>query len=559
MPPRDPITQFDTHEVTNQPPPLVDYNLYDRDPILRQALRREGAAPYEKKLHAFGAALGSEAVLKLGETANRHGPELRSFDRYGQRIDEVEFHPAYHELMALGIKHEVPSIAWHGKPGGHVAHTALEYLLVQAEAGVCCPLTMTSAAVPVLRQQSAIAAVWEPLVLSKAYDPRALPVNEKHGATIGMAMTEKQGGSDVRANSSRARALGASDWGQAFALTGHKWFCSAPMSDAFLTLAYSDEGLSCFFVPRWLPNGRRNSLIIQRLKDKLGNRSNASSEIEYRDTWACLVGEEGEGVRTIIEMVHQTRLDTALAAAGLMRQAVVQAVHHSAHRRVFQKSLIDQPLMQNVLADLVLEWLAATMMVMRVARAYDEAAAPSAKGEAAGHFARAAVAIAKYWINKRLPGLVYEAMECLGGAGYVEESIMPRLYREAPLNSIWEGSGNVICLDLLRTLGRTPAAAESFLAELELAKGADACLDAAVVRVKDQLAALAGGMPEQSARGLIEDMALAFQAALVIRHAPPAAADAFVVSRLGEARRLGYGTLHPGAAFKEIIDLAGVA
>ncbi len=555
MPPRDPINQLDTHEVTNQPPPLVDCNLYDSDPVLSEALHREGAGWAEDKLRAFGSVLGSERVLALGEAANRFPPELRAFDRYGQRIDQVTFHPAYHELMALGIEHEVHAIAWRTKGrGGHVAHTALEYLLVQVEAGVCCPLTMTSAAIPTLRRQKGLAEAWEPRILSSRYDPRALPAAEKSGATIGMAMTEKQGGSDVRANTTKARSLGPCELGEAFALTGHKWFCSAPMSDAFLTLAYSDRGLSCFFVPRWRPDGRRNPILIQRLKDKLGNRSNASAEIEFKDTWACLVGGEGEGVKTIIEMVHHTRLDTALAAAGLMRQAVVQAVHHATHRRAFQKRLLDQPLMQNVLADLVLEWLAATVTVMRVARGYDEAeGSPEAK-----LFARLAVAVAKYWINKRLPALVYEAMECLGGAGYVEESIMPRLYREAPLNSIWEGSGNVICLDVRRAIEKTPAALEVFLAEVALAKGSDRRLDAVVTRIKEHLGKDAETSPEWRARGLVELLALGLQASLVIRHAPTAVADAFLASRLGSDRGHVYGTLPAGVRVQEIIALAQI-
>ena len=553
MPPRDPTSQLDTHEVTNQPPPLVDYNLYDCDPVLREALHREGGGWAEEKVRAFGAVLGSEHSLALGEAANRFVPELHAFDRYGQRIDEVEFHPAYHELMALGIEHELHSIAWRAEqPGGHVVHTALEYLLIQVEAGVCCPLTMTNAAVPILRRNQPLAREWEPKILSSHYDPHAVPVFEKQGATIGMAMTEKQGGSDVRANTTRARELGACDQGQAFALTGHKWFCSAPMSDAFLTLANSDKGLSCFFVPRWRPGGNRNPILIQRLKDKLGNRSNASAEIEYKDTWAVLVGNEGEGVKTILEMVHHTRLDTALAAAGLMRQAVVQAVHHAEHRRAFQKRLIDQPLMQNVLADLALEWLAATIMVMRVARSYDETVA----SEEAGLFARISVAVTKYWINKRLPALVYEAMECLGCAGYVEESILPRLYREAPLNSIWEGSGNVICLDVLRAIERTPASLEAFLAEVELARGSDRRLDAIVDDIKNHLGGATEANPQWRARALVENMALALQASLVIRHTAPAIAEVFLESRLGPGRGHVYGTLPANCPFDDIIALA---
>jgi putative acyl-CoA dehydrogenase len=546
---------LDTHEVANQPPILTDYELYERDPVLRAAVKREGAGWAKPLLRRFGAALGSERVIELGEAANRHPPELRAFDPFGRRIDEVTFHPAYHELMDLAIDHGVHSIAWTAdQPGGHVAHTALEYLLVQVEAGVCCPLTMTYAALPVLRRHTGLAALWEPRLLSNIYDPRALPIDEKRGATLGMAMTEKQGGSDIRANTTRARPLGGTELGEIYALTGHKWFCSAPMSDAFFTLAQTDEGLSCFFVPRWRPDGTRNPILIQRLKDKLGNRANASAEIEYSDTWACLVGEPGQGVKTIIEMVHHTRLDTSLAAAGLMRQAVVQAVHHTRHRRAFQKHLVDQPLMRNVLADMVLEWLAATLMVMRVARAYDEAAGD----EAAALFARLAVAVSKFWINKRLPGLVYEAMECLGGVGYVEQSILPRLYREAPLNSIWEGSGNVICLDVLRTIERTPAALEAFFDEIDSTKGTDGRLDAVVTRLKDRLGRPKAAIAEVEARALAQDLALALQASLILRHAPAAAADIFLEARLDAGRGLVFGNLPAGAPCQEIIDLARV-
>lgn len=544
MPPRAPIATLETHEVTNQPPPIAAYNLFDADPILRAALRREGAGWAERRVRDFGAALGEEAVPALAEAANRYPPELRAFDRFGHRIDEVEYHPAYHALMTLAKRHEVHSIAWTaGREGAHVAHMALEYLLVQAEAGVCCPITMTYAAVPALRRAPALAAEWEPRITAPEYDPRCIPAGEKTGATMGMAMTEKQGGSDLRAATTRARALGDG----AYELTGHKWFCSAPMSDAFLTIAYTDEGLGCFLAPRWRPDGSRNPFLIQRLKDKLGDRSNASAEIEYRGTWAQIVGEEGRGIRTIIEMVHHTRLDTALAAAGMMRQAVVLAVHHAAHRRAFQRPLIDQPLMRNLLADLVVEWAAATMMAARVARGFDAPGDP---------FARIAVSIAKYWINKRLPNHVFEAMECLGGGGYVEESAMPRLYREAPVNSIWEGSGNVICLDVLRAMARAPDSLDAFLAELDAARGGDRRLDAAIERLRKDLAAK--GDREPRARRLVESMALALQGALAVRFAPPAVADAFCASRLGGDWGRVLGTLPAGVAFDEIIALGRV-
>ena len=545
------MSSLGSHDVTNQPPPLPAYNLFDRDPILGAALDREGAAWAADRVRAFGAAMGSDRVAEFADAANRCPPELHAFDRFGHRIDEVAYHPAYHELMALAKSHEVHSIAWTaGKSGGHVAHMALEYLLVQAEAGVCCPITMTYAALPTLRKQPDIAAEWQARVTAAAYDPRSIPAAEKTGATIGMAMTEKQGGSDVRANTTRAVRLSAAG---EFELTGHKWFCSAPMSDAFITLAQTEAGLTCFFVPRWKPDGTRNRFFIQRLKDKLGDRSNASSEIEYHQTWARLIGDEGQGVRTIIEMVHHTRLDTALAAAGMMRQAVVQAVHHTSHRSAFQKLLVQQPLMRNVLADMVVEWVAATMLAARVARSYDEAPADPA----AARFSRIAVAVAKYWINKRLPNLVYEAMECHGGSGYVEESVMPRLYREAPVNSIWEGSGNVICLDVLRTMEREPAATEALLAEIEAARGGDRRLDRAIDRLKAEIADKTNH--DMRARRLTELMAVAVQAALLVRHGPASVADAFCASRLDDDWGWTYGTLPAGLAFDDIIRLGRVA
>ena len=549
---REPISTLPTHAITNQPPPLENYNLYERDPALRESLHREGAAWAESQVRELGGIVGSERVIQLGHVANRQVPELRSFDRFGHRIDEVEYHPAYHELMELGIRHGVPSIAWTSdRSGGHVAHTALQYLFCQAESGVCCPLTMTYAAIPTLRRQPQIAAEWEEGVLSTEYDARSIPAKEKSGVTIGMAMTEKQGGSDVRTNSTRARALGPGGPGGGYELTGHKWFCSAPMSDAFLTLAYTDkDALSCFLVPRWRPDGTRNPFLIQRLKDKLGNRSNASSEIEYSGTWARMVGEEGQGIPTIIDMVRHTRLDTIAAAAGLMRQAVTQAVHHATYRSAFGRPLIEQPLMRNVLADLALEVEAAIALAMRVARGFDEAH----RDAGARIFTRVATAVAKYWVNKRAPGHVYEALECHGGAGYVEESIMPRLYREAPLNSIWEGSGNVICLDVLRSMHREPASIALFLEEVDRARGVDARLDRFVDSLKGELANRDD--LEFRARRLTERMALALQGAILVRHAPQAIAESFCASRLdGEGGR-AYGTLPVGLPLDAILDRA---
>jgi putative acyl-CoA dehydrogenase len=550
MLPRQPVSALGTHEVINQPPPLPDRNLFTIDTVITAALMREGAGWAAGRLRAFGAVMGTAAAAALGEAANRNPPQLRAFDRFGQRIDEVDYHPAYHELMGFAKTHEVHSIAWTaGRTGGHMAHTALEYLLVQVEAGVCCPITMTHAGYAALRQHKAVAG-WLPKITAAAYDSRFIPASEKNGVTIGMAMTEKQGGSDVRSNTTSAASTGEPGW---FQLTGHKWFCSAPMSDAFLTLARTPAGLSCFLLPRWLPDGTRNRFSIQRLKDKLGDRANASAEIEYDGTRAQLIGEEGHGVRAIIEMVHHTRLDTAAAAAGIMRAAAVQAVHHASHRSAFQKRLMDQPLMRNVLADLVLEWVAATLLVARVARSFDEAGAdPSA-----AHFARIGVAIAKYWTNKRLAAHVCEALECQGGSAYVEESVMPRLYRQAPVNGIWEGSGNVICLDVLRSIEREPATLEALIAELSLARGLDRRLDVAVESLKDSLRQ--PGDLQSSARNLVGAMGVALQASLLLRHGPAAAASAFCASRLGDGWHGTYGTLPVDTDFTAIIALARFA
>jgi putative acyl-CoA dehydrogenase len=550
---RDPITRLSTHEVLNQPPLLEDYDLFTSDAALGEALEREGAGWAADACRQVGQLAGSAEVIALGHQANRFPPELRTFDRFGQRIDEVDFHPAYHRLMELAVAHRVPTIAWtEDRAGGHVAHAALSYLFGQAEAGVLCPMAMTYAVVPALRHQSELADTWLPRIFAETYDRRFIPAQEKEGVTFGMAMTEKQGGSDVRANTTRARPMGSGGPGEEYLLTGHKWFCSAPMSDAFLTLAQTDKGLSCFLVPRWRPDGTRNNFFIQRLKDKLGNRSNASSEIEYVDTWSRMVGEDGRGVATIIEMVHHTRLDAAVCPVGMMRQALVQAVHHCTHRSAFGKRLVEQALMRNVLADLALEVEADTMLAMRVARAFDDAARGD---EHAQSFARLATAVAKYWINKRAPGFVYECLEAHGGAGYIEESMMPRLYREAPLNSIWEGSGNVICLDVLRAMHRDPRCLETVMAEVEPAARAEPRVAAAADRVRDLLKESASLEPR--ARQLTESLALLLQAALLVQHAPTAIADAFCAARLEPRGFLAYGTLPDSVDTALLIGRAG--
>lgn len=540
-----------THEVFNQPPPLEDYNLFETDAPLREAVAREGAEWAETTLNAFGAEIGRPEFIALGFLANRHAPELRTHDRYGRRIDEVTYHPAWHELMAAGVAAQVHALPWNDpRPGAHVARAAHHYLLDQIESGVGCPLTMTFAALPALRAQPDVAEEWAPRITSTQYDPRMLPPVAKRGCLMGMAMTEKQGGSDVRANTTRAVAAGTPGPGGEYLLTGHKWFCSAPMCDAFLTLAKTEAGLTCFLVPRWLPDGTRNNFYIQRLKDKLGNRSNASSEIEYRDTWARMIGPEGRGVPTIIEMVNHTRLDCVIGSAGIMRQALAQAAHHAAYRGAFGKLLRDQPLMQNVIADLALETEAAVVLMMRLARAYDEAA----RDPAARPFVRIATAVGKYWVSKRVPPMVGEALECLGGAGYVEECILPRLYREAPLASIWEGSGNVMCLDVLRALGREPETRDAFMAALEPARGADRRLDKAIAELEAELRDFDN--VEFRARRVVERMALALQAALLVQHAPGFVGDAFCAARLGADGGLAFGTLPAGLPCERLVERA---
>ncbi len=540
-----------THDVINQSVPLEDYNLFKADTGLREALKREGAAWAETKVSEFGAECGSARYIELGRAANEFTPELHTHDRFGNRIDTVEYHPAYHEMMSLGVKYRAHSWPWaEPRAGAHVARGALGYMLSQTEAGVGCPITMTFAVVPALRHQPEIAAAWLPKLIANDYDPRHLPVDQKRSAQMGMAMTEKQGGSDVRSNTTEARPIGAGGPGGEYELYGHKWFCSAPMSDAFLTLAKTPAGISCFLVPRFRPDGTKNNFFIQRLKNKLGNRSNASSEIEYKATWAQMVGEEGRGVPTIIEMVTHTRLDCGLASAGFMRQGVAQAVHHARHRSAFGKLLRDQPLMKNVLADLAVESEAATMLMFRLARGYDEAIVNPGVQD----FVRIATAVAKYWVCKRGPHHVYEAMESLGGAGYVEESPMSRLYREAPLTSIWEGSGNVMCLDVLRAMNREPESASAFMNEVEQARGGDARLDHALDRLKEALSD--SGQLELRARRLTEQMALVLQGALLVRYGNAAVSDAFCASRLGGDHGSEYGTLPRDADFDAIIDRA---
>src|SRR6476646_6129739 len=530
----------------NQVPPLIGHNLFLSDRTLSQAVEREGAGWAREQINELGRLLGTEEAQRWGFEANENKPVLHTHDRFGNCRDEVVFHPSWHNLMRTSVAIRLHCLPWEAvRPGAHVARAVLMMLTAQNEAGHTCPISMTFSAVASLREEPELAAEWEPRILSSTYDPRFTPAQEKSGVLLGMGMTEKQGGSDVRANTTRAERIGSS---REYLITGHKWFVSAPMCDAFLILAQAPQGLSCFLLPRWTPTGKRNAFHIQRLKDKMGNRSNASSEVEFEQAWAHVVGEEGRGVQTIIEMVNHTRLDCAIAGAGLMRQALVQAVHHARHREAFGKLLIDQPLMRNVLADLAIESEAATLLMVRLAHAFDHRGSDARERA----FCRIATAIAKYWLCKRSPVHVGEALECLGGNGYVEESIMPRLYREAPLYSIWEGSGNVMCLDVLRALTKDSATTQALLAELQSTTGADRRLDGFVQNIGARLAAAAGD--HAGARDLTEKLALALQASLMVSYSTPAMAEAFIASRLAGQHGQAFGTLPAETEEKGILD-----
>ena len=552
---RKPLTELATHDVINQPPPLRNINLYDSDAALRGAAEAGGGVAHHSRLAELGARCGAAQTREWARQANENPPRLKSFDRYGRRLDEVEFHPAYHRLMDLGLSNGISGCAWSGGQAGHLLHGAMMILMTQADAGVTCPMSMTYASIAALRSIPELAEIWEPRVTAQQYDPRSIPAAEKNAVTIGMAMTEKQGGSDVRSNTTRANR--ASD--DSYILTGHKWFCSAPMSDAFLTLAQAPDGLTCFLVPRWRSDGKRNAIRLMRLKDKLGDRSNASAEIEYHGAWAQRVGDEGRGVPTIIEMVQLTRYDCALGSAGGMRAALVRVLWHAVHRRAFGKALVDHPAMRAVLADLILESEAATTLALRIGAGLDQAAGcdrtasndqaavrdRSASDQAAA-FVRLATPVAKYWICKRQPGFVYEALECHGGAGYVEEGPMPRLFRQSPLNAIWEGSGNVIALDILRVAAHEPDSVAAVLAEMETAAGRNAHYDTHLEQIRRTLgeASLPDGkavLPERSARGLARDLGLGLQAAALHGSAAPPVFDGFCSQRLDPARR---GLLH---------------
>ncbi|WP_375176931.1 acyl-CoA dehydrogenase family protein [Marinobacter mobilis] len=539
-----------THTVTNQPPALENYNLFSQDKALQEGLILRDAAWAQQELVEFGELTGRAETIDLGFKANENKPVFNTHDRYGHRIDEVEFHPAYHELMRISMAHGLHSSPWTNPGAGtHVARAAKYYLQSQVEAAHGCPITMTFAAIPSIRKQPELAALWESRILNNSYDPRNVPDSEKQSVTIGMAMTEKQGGSDVRANSTRAYPLGQGGPGQTYELVGHKWFVSAPMCDAFLVLAHAPGGLSCFLMPRWRPDGSKNPWQIQRLKNKMGNVANASSEAELRGALAWMVGEEGRGVPTIIEMVSMTRFDCMIGSSGGMRQAAAQALHHCRHRSAFGATLNDQPLMQNVLADLALESEAALAMTLRVAHALD-----NQSDEHERLLTRLATPVGKYWICKRSPNHAYESMECIGGSGVMENCIMPRLFRESPVNAIWEGSGNVQCLDTLRALQKSPDTLQAFFAELDRARGADARYDRFVSDLKDEF-----GNPEDiqfRARNLVDRLALSLQASVLLQHSTTAVADAFCASRLQSQGGLNIGNLPRGVDARAIIDRA---
>jgi putative acyl-CoA dehydrogenase len=538
-----------THEVINQVPPIVGADI-STHPALLEGLHREGAGWAEPEVRDIGAMGNSEYWQEAGRLANEHPPVLRTHDRYGNRIDEVEYLPQYHDLMRTAVEHGLHGTPWaDDRPGAHVARAAKVVSWGVADAGHLCPISMTYAVVPALRTTPELAAQYEPLLTNRVYDYGLRTPLTKRGLIAGMSMTEKQGGSDVRTNTTRAVPVGDGS----FRLTGHKWFTSAPMSDIFLTLAQTPEGLSCFLVPRVLPDGSRNAFFLQRLKDKLGNRSNASGEVEYDGAIGWLVGEQGRGVSTIIEMVNMTRLDCALMAAGGMRIGTAQALHHATYRHAFGKALVDQPAMANVLADLAVDSEAATTVVMRIAGAVDRAARGNEQEKA---FRRVSLAVTKYWLCKRLASHTVEALECLGGNGYVEDSGMPRLYREAPLISIWEGSGNVAALDTLRAMAKEPHAIEAFFAELDLAAGMDARYDDALAMVRKQFSDVAD--MQFRARRIVEQMAMLLQGSLLLRHGAPAVADAFVGSRLAGDWGLAYGTLPAGVDTAAILDRARI-
>lgn len=544
-----------THDVLNQSTPFTGHNAFCDDRLLTEIAQREGVAWAQGTLKEAGACVASAHVAKLARDANRNLPELKSHDRFGNRLDEVEFHPAWHELMSLAIGHGTHSLSWTAKQSGsHTARGILSYLWNQGENGICCPLGMTYSAVPALRLQPELASVWEPFILSNQYDSSPYPMHKKNGGTVGMTLTEKQGGSDLRATQTTARpTTNRHGPGEPYVINGHKWFFSVPNSDVFVTLAQTDRGLSCFLLPGWLPDGTRNHLLIQRLKDKCGNKSNASVEVEFRDAIGWLVGEQGTGVKSALAMTHLTRLDFAIGSAGLMRRALSETIHHTSNRRAFQKSLIDQPLMQNVIADISVEVEAATLLAFRLAKAVDD---QKNGNESAKLLVRIGTPVAKYWNCKRVVGVVHEAVECHGGNGFIEDGPTARLYREAPLNGIWEGSGNIIALDVLRAVSNSPDTVTALISEIGTAKGGDKRLDRAIEQLETELRR--PDEHEARARRIVEKMALALQASLLLRLSPSAVADAFCATRLEPDGGMVFGNLPAGHDQRAIVERAHV-
>lgn len=542
------MSQWQTHEVENQAPLLENYNLFESDLALKEAVNRESGTRNFNHLSQFGQWLGRSETIHLGTLANQNPPIFHSHDRHGRRLDTVEFHPAYHEIFKATIAAGAHCLPWDGSvTGGHVAHAALCFMAYQIESGHTCPTTMTYGCVPSLKKEPAIWKKWQSYILSREYDSSFQPIEKKKGALIGMAMTEKQGGSDIRANSTKAEPISTRGPGKEYRLTGHKWFCSHPTSDAFLVTAKTEQGISCFFVPRWLPDGSKNNIFIQRLKDKMGDRSNASSEIELINTWGLLIGEEGRGVPNIIEMANHTRLDCAVGSAGLMRQALAQALNHACHRKAFGQPLSHHAMMERLLGDLIIESEAATSLSLRLAGSYDH----QDDQDFEGPFRRIATAISKYWITKRSVSFANECMEIHGGTGYVEESLLPRLFRQSPLNSIWEGSGNIMCLDVLRSLQKKPGSLEALRAEMAKAHGLHPSYDNHLKRIEEALKA-----PEtllSNARHLVEQIALALQASLMLRFSDPGMAEAFCQSRLPHGPNT-YGTLSGNFDFQKWIE-----
>lgn len=561
------LSHGETHEVFNQPSSLDPFNVYDSDLALQEWVNTFGGQWHQEGLMAYGERCGTD-LFEAGFAANKFKPEFKSHNRFGQRIDQVDFHPSYHQLMGAAINAGHHSLAWsekdsqsgQNKTGAHVARAAIEYMHTQADPGSGCPLTMTFASVPAIAHQPNIAKEWLPKILSRKYDGRNIPFYEKEGLTIGMAMTEKQGGSDVRANTTKAYPLGKGGSGEEYELVGHKWFCSAPMCDGFLVLAYTgskEQGLSCFLLPRWRPDGRKNEMYVQRLKDKMGNTSNASSEVEYRGAFAWMIGEEGCGVRTIIEMVSMTRFDCMVGSSAIMRQALAQAIHHTGERNVFGKNLHEQPLMQNVLADLAIESEAALAISMRIAHSLDHLQTLDKNDVRYRHessFSRVATAIGKYWICKRTAQFTYEAMECIGGVGVVEDNIVARLYRESPINAIWEGSGNVQCLDVLRAIEKDPQSLDAFMAELAKGLRCYPEFDEYLLNLKAEFSDVAS--LEYRARSVVEKLAIAWQASTLIQYGDKDVAKAYVKSRLTGYSGHYYGTLPTDVDVKAIIERA---